>query len=163
MKSLSDNVREEVDLRNGLVDLESLQLNSAMRVAELTLAGGMPDARTRARLDEAVAARDKARIDIEHKSAGLRSCEMEIHRKLSFAFAPLALALLGIPIGLRFARGGRLAGFGVGVAVIAFFYYPVWFAGQGLATSGALPAALSVWAVQIIAGVSGAIWLSRKL
>lgn len=163
MKSLSENVREETGLRAKLSALEREQLDSAVRVAEFTLAGGMPDAETRARLDEAVAARDRARVGLERTAAGLRSCEMEIHRKLSFAFTPLALALLGIPLGLRFARGGRLAGFGVGVAAISFFYYPLWFAGQGLATSGALPAGVSVWMVQIVAGAGGALWLSRKL
>ena len=163
MKSLSENVQDATRLRGELAELESRQLDSAVRVAEVTLAGGMPDEDTLARVDEAVAARDGARVELERTLAGFRSCEMEIHRKLSFAFAPVALALLGIPLGLRFARGGRLAGFGVGVAVIAFFYYPLWFAGQGLATSGALPAGLSVWMVQIVSGGAGAFWLSRKL
>jgi len=163
MQSLSENVREERDLRGSFGRLERAQLKSAVRVAELTLAGGMPDEDTRARLDEAVAARERARVGLERSTRSLRSCEMEIHRKLSFAFAPVALVLLGIPLGLRFARGGRLAGFGVGVAAIAFFYYPLWFAGQGLATSGALPAGISVWMVQIVAGGLGAAWLSRKL
>ncbi|MHC4252289.1 MAG: LptF/LptG family permease, partial [Planctomycetota bacterium] len=163
MRSLSENVREEVRFREGLGKLEREELASAMRVAELTLAGGMPDTPTRGRLDEAVAARDRARAGIVHSAADLRSCEMEIHRKLSFAFAPFALALLGIPLGLRFARGGRLAGFGVGVAAISLFYYPLWFTGQGFAKSGALPAGPSVWMVQIVSACAGALWLSRKL
>jgi lipopolysaccharide export LptBFGC system permease protein LptF len=162
-KSLSENVRSEADLRGGLAELEAAELAAAMRVAEITLAGGMPDEHTRARLDEAVTARREARARLMRAVGALRCCEMEIHRKLSFAFAPLALVLLGIPLGLRFARGGRLAGFGVGVAVIAFFWYPLWFAGQGLATSGALPPGVSVWFVQIVAGGLGALWLSRKV
>ncbi|MHC5053145.1 MAG: LptF/LptG family permease [Planctomycetota bacterium] len=163
MEPLSGNVREEVRFREGLGGLEREELASAVRVTELTLAGGMPDAATRARLDEAVAARDRARVALTDVAADLRSCEMEIHRKLSFAFAPFALALLGIPLGLRFARGGRLAGFGVGVAAISLFYYPLWFTGQGFAKSGALPAGPSVWMVQIVSACAGAIWLSRKL
>jgi len=162
-KSLSDNVREEAALRASLRDLEREELDSAVRVAEIAFAGGMPDAGTRARIGRAIAARDGARTGLVRKSAELRACEMEIHRKLSFAFGPFALALLGIPLGLRFARGGRLAAFGVGVATIAFFYYPLWFAGQGLATGGALPAGPSVWMVQIVSGGAGAVWLSRKL
>jgi len=162
-KSLSENVRDEAALRKALRDLEGEELDAAVRVPEVALAGGMPDAGTQARIDKAIAARDGARAGLERKSASLRACEMEIHRKLSFAFGPFALALLGIPLGLRFARGGRLAAFGVGVATIALFYYPLWFAGQGLATSGALPAGPSVWAVQIVSGGAGAIWLSRKV
>jgi len=162
-KSLSENVREEAALRASLRDLEREELDSAVRVAEIALAGGMPDAGTRARIKKAIAARDGARAGLERESAVLRYCEMEIHRKLSFAFGPFALALLGIPLGLKFARGGRLAAFGVGVGTIAIFYYPLWFAGQGLATSGSLPAGPAVWMVQIVSAGIGAIWLSRKL
>ena len=45
----------------------------------------------------------------------LRALEMEINRKLSFAFGPVALALVGIPLGLWLARGGKLTGFIVAV------------------------------------------------
>ena len=88
---------------------------------------------------------------------------MEINRKLSFAFGPLALALVGIPLGLWLARGGKLTGFIVGIAAIALFYYPLWFAGQGLASAGELPAGIAVWMAHIAAGGVGAAWLSRMV
>ena len=93
----------------------------------------------------------------------LRALDMEINRKLSFAFGPLALALVGIPLGLWLARGGKLTGFIVGIAAIALFYYPLWFAGQGLATAGVLPAGIAVWMAHIAAGGAGAAWLSRMV
>ncbi len=91
----------------------------------------------------------------------LRVEEMEIHRKLSFAFGPLALVLLGIPLGLKLGRGGRVAGFVVGIAAVAVFYHPLWFCGQGLATAGTLHPGISVWMANAAAGAVGAVWLSR--
>ncbi len=93
----------------------------------------------------------------------LRALDMEINRKLSFAFGPVALALIGIPLGLWLARGGKLTGFIVGIAVISLFYYPLWFAGQGLASAGELPAGIAVWMAHIAAGGVGAAWLSRMV
>ncbi len=86
---------------------------------------------------------------------------MEIHRKLSMAFTPLALLLFGIPLGLGLGRGGPLVGFTVGIAAIAFVYYPLWIAGQWLASSGVLPPVVSVWAAPVLVGGGGAVCLSR--
>jgi lipopolysaccharide export system permease protein len=101
------------------------------------------------KLDEAVSTR--------------RVYEMEIHRKISMAFGPIAMLLFGIPMGLRLGRGSRVAGFTIGIAAIAVVYYPLWISGQGLAVSGALPPGPAVWAAPALVGTGGAAWLSRIL
>ena len=93
----------------------------------------------------------------------LRVYEMEIHRKLSMAFSPLAMALFGIALGLRLGRGNRVVGFTVGIAAIAVVYYPLWISGQGLAASGVMPPGVAVWAAPALVASFGAAWLSRMV
>ncbi|GAG50791.1 unnamed protein product, partial [marine sediment metagenome] len=125
--------------------------------------GGPPSHEPAERLERAQSSAQEARRLVTWHATVVRFIEMEIHRKLSMAFAPLALALLGIPLGLRLAGGGVLAGFTVGIAAIALVYYPLWASGQGLALSGFLPPVFSVWVAPVLLGGGGAVWLSRMV
>jgi lipopolysaccharide export LptBFGC system permease protein LptF len=162
-EGLSANVRRAKKLRGEFASLERGQLEAAVGLGAAVLAGGAASGETVSRLEGALAGADRSRSELARRTAELRRLEMEIHRKLSVAFAPLALAFLGIPLGLRLGRGGRLAGFAVGIAAIAFVYYPIWISGQGLAASGALPAGPAVWAAPALVGGCGAAWLSRMV
>lgn len=162
-KGLSENVREAVRMRAELAGLERAQLTAALELAAEALAGGVPSRETAERQDRARRRVDEARQEVRRRAHRLRFTEMEIHRKISMAFAPLALVLFGVPLGLRLARGGMLAGFAVGIAAIALVYYPLWISGQILAVSGTLPAVFSVWAAPVLVGGGGAVWLSRMV
>ena len=50
------------------------------------------------------------------------SAEVEYHKKFSIPFACFILGLIGIPLGLMVKKGGRMLGFGIGLAVIVVYY-----------------------------------------
>jgi lipopolysaccharide export LptBFGC system permease protein LptF len=160
---ISGNIREARALQRKLADDERAQLEKAVHLAATALAGDAPSRDLETRLDRARSDYRAAVRRLRRDADGLRYHQMETHRKLSMAFGPLAMLLLGVPLGLRLGRGGRLAGFTVGIAAIALVYYPLWMAGQGLAVSGALPAGLAVWTPPAVIGCGGAYWLSRMV
>ncbi len=65
--------------------------------------------------------------------------ESEMAGKLTVPFASVLFALLGIPLGLKPARGGQSERFGVAIALF-FFYYALMRVGENLAQTGRLPA-----------------------
>jgi lipopolysaccharide export system permease protein len=78
----------------------------------------------------------------------------EIHKKLSMAFAPLALVFVGIPLGMHIRRREKSANFGLGLVLI-LGYYVLYTLGQVLSLKGILPG-LSVWlpnAVMVFVGI----------
>jgi LPS export ABC transporter permease LptF len=70
--------------------------------------------------------------------------EVQQQRRIALPFAPLAFALLALPLGLGRRRGARSLG-ALLCAVIAFGYYVLLNAGTAYATSGKIPAALALW------------------
>lgn len=89
-------------------------------------------------------------------SADWLTARIELYRRFALAFACLALALLGIPLGLR-AGGGKATGF-VLTLILVFAYYVVFILGIAMARQGRLPPALGVWAADLICGGLG-LWL----
>jgi lipopolysaccharide export LptBFGC system permease protein LptF len=79
----------------------------------------------------------------------------EINLRTSIAFAPLALTMLGIPLGMILERGGRGIGFGASMVVV-FLYYLLLILGLNLAEKEALPAVPALWAANAITGAIGA-------
>ena len=70
--------------------------------------------------------------------------EVQQQRRIALPFAPLAFALLALPLGLARQRGARSLG-ALLCASIAFGYYVLLNAGSAYATGGTLPAALALW------------------
>jgi lipopolysaccharide export system permease protein len=69
----------------------------------------------------------------------------QLHRRFALAFSPFVFALIGTPLGLRRARGGRSSGALICIATI-FFYYALLSFGEYLNESDAAPPALATWA-----------------
>ncbi|MBF6570620.1 MAG: LPS export ABC transporter permease LptF [Candidatus Binataceae bacterium] len=65
--------------------------------------------------------------------------ETELAGKYTIPFASVLFALLGIPLGLKPARGGQSERFGVSIALF-FFYYAMMRVGENLAQGGRLSA-----------------------
>jgi LPS export ABC transporter permease LptF len=86
----------------------------------------------------------------------------EYHLRFSIAFAPLALALIGIPLGMTLERGGRGVGFGAALAVL-FFYYLFLVMGMNLADRGTLPPALALWIANGVATAVGLVLFRKRL
>jgi hypothetical protein len=74
---------------------------------------------------------------------------LEVHKKWSLSVACLVFVLLGVPLALRFPRGGMglvLGGTGICVAV----FYVCLPAGEALADSGRLHPAIPMWAPNVL-------------
>jgi hypothetical protein len=78
----------------------------------------------------------------------------EYHLRFSLAFAPLALALIGIPLGMTIERGGRGVGFGAAVLVL-FFYYLLLVMGMNLADRESIPAVPALWMANGVTTLGG--------
>ena len=65
--------------------------------------------------------------------------ETELASKYTLPFTTLLFALMGVPLGLKPARGGQSERFGVALALF-FLYYSLMRAGEGLAQRGVLGA-----------------------
>jgi LPS export ABC transporter permease LptF len=86
----------------------------------------------------------------------------EYHLRFSLAFAPLALALIGIPLGMTIERGGRGVGFGAAVVVL-FFYYLLLVMGMNLADRESIPAVPALWMANGTAALIGLALFRKRM
>ena len=84
----------------------------------------------------------------------LRFAQVEYHKKFSIPFACLAFGLMGVPLGLLVKQGGKMIGFGVGLAVI-LVYYLLLQIGQSTGLEGVLSPGLAMWLPNIVISVFG--------
>jgi lipopolysaccharide export system permease protein len=83
--------------------------------------------------------------------------ETELASKYTLPFTTLLFALIGIPLGLKPARGGQSERFGVAVALF-FLYYSLMRAGEALAERGRLDAFAAMAIPDLVFGIL-ALWL----
>ena len=84
----------------------------------------------------------------------------EIHQRAAHSMAPLALMLVGVPLGVLTRRGRKLVGFGVSVGVIIGYYLLV-VAGELLGDQETLPAWAAAWLANLTVAVVGLALLQR--
>ena len=72
-----------------------------------------------------------------------RDAETELASRYTLPFTTILFAMLGIPLGLKPARGGQSERFGVAIALF-FLYYSLMRAGEALAQRGNLPAMVAM-------------------
>ena len=88
---------------------------------------------------------------------------VEIHKKLAIAVACFVFALLGVPVALRFPRGG--AGLVIGTSVFVFaIYYVGLIGGEDLGDRLIVSPFLSMWGPNLVFGVLGLVglWVMRR-
>lgn len=88
---------------------------------------------------------------------------VEIHKKLAIAAACFVFALLGVPVALRFPRGG--AGLVIGASVVVFaIYYVGLIVGEDLGDRLIVTPFLSMWVPNLLFGALGllGIWVMRR-
>jgi lipopolysaccharide export system permease protein len=83
--------------------------------------------------------------------------ETELASKYTVPFTTLLFALIGVPLGLKPARGGQSERFGLAIALF-FLYYSLMRAGEALAQRGRLNALCAMSIPDVIFGVL-AVWL----
>src|SRR2546425_150864 len=89
--------------------------------------------------------------------------EVEIQKKLAIATACLVFALVGIPVALRFQRGGVGLVIGMSVGVFTVYYVGL-IAGEELGDRLLVSPFLAMWTPNLIFATAGLIglWRSRK-
>jgi lipopolysaccharide export system permease protein len=88
--------------------------------------------------------------------------EVEWHKKFSIPFACTVFVLIGMPLAVVSARGGR--GVSVGMSIAAFFlYYVLLSTGEKLADRGIAPPWIAMWLPNIVLGVGGAVLLRSSV
>jgi lipopolysaccharide export system permease protein len=123
----------------------------------------LPGARVRPKVTnwaEVSSARD------EVKTSGSRADQylVEVHKKWAISVACLVFAVVGIPMALRFPRGGMGLVIGGGLAVFAIYYVGL-IAGETLGNKDIVHPWIAMWTPNIIftaVGVFGMIKVSRE-
>ncbi len=84
----------------------------------------------------------------------------ELNLRFAISFSALALAMLGIPLGIALEKGGRGVGFGASLGVV-FAYYLLLMLGLTLAERNSFPATPALWIANVVTGLIG-VYLYRK-
>jgi len=105
---------------------------------------------------DVASARDNAR------GAGLRSHQysVEVHKKWAISAACIVFVIVGVPMALRFPRGGVGLVLGGGLSVFALNYVGL-IAGESLGDEGLISPALAMWGPNLVLLVLGLIGLYR--
>jgi lipopolysaccharide export system permease protein len=89
-----------------------------------------------------------------------REFRVEIHKKFAIAAATLVFVLIGVPLALRFPRGG--IGMVIGFSLLIFaIYYVGLIGGETLADEGYVPPVVAMWTTNVVMGTLGIIGVLR--
>ena len=100
----------------------------------------------------------QARIDGARSRAAIYL--VEVHKKWAISAACIVFVLLGVPIALRFPRGGM--GIVIGGGLLIFTIADVGLiAGESLGKRGVLPPALAIWTTNVVMALAGLWGLKR--
>jgi lipopolysaccharide export system permease protein len=86
----------------------------------------------------------------------IREFEVEVQKKYSIAVAALVFVLIGVPVALRFPRGGIGMVIAVSLAIFSIYYVGL-IGGETMGNRGYVPAWLAMWLTNILFGGIG-IW-----
>ena len=92
--------------------------------------------------------------DRDPQGPSRREMLIEINQRLASPFTCLIFALLGIPLGIQSSRSGKMRGFTVGLSLV-MVYYVLLLYGKALGETGKLPAAVGVWAPNVLFMAAG--------
>jgi len=100
----------------------------------------------------------RKQIDL-FKTSGIstRSLATDFHFKFSLPFGCLVASLIGIPLSVRFPRGGRFISVALAVFLL-FVYYSLFSVSRTLGIMGMLPPFIAAWVPNVLLGVVG-MWL----
>lgn len=111
-------------------------------------------------------------VDAANTAEGIRTATrtadgylVEVHKKYAITVACMVFVLVGIPLALRFPRGGMGLVLGGGLGIFALYYISL-TAGEPLADNGIIPPALVMWlpnAIFTLLGLIGLLRVNREL
>jgi lipopolysaccharide export system permease protein len=106
-------------------------------------------------------------VEVANTAEGIQSARktaniylVEVHKKYAITVACLVFVLLGIPLALRFPRGGMGLVLGGGLGIFALYYISL-TAGEPLADDGLVHPAVAMWAPNVVFTIFGLIGLLR--
>ncbi|MGQ0613795.1 MAG: LptF/LptG family permease [Planctomycetaceae bacterium] len=129
------------------------------------LLGGARAARKRSDLRawELAYAYARGKEDRERRPiSGPRAVE-ELVRRNALAGSAFFFALLGVPMGILSARGGRVTTFLIAVAPILLIFFPLVMAGTNLARTGKVAAYPALWSGNAVLCILGVLLLRKVL
>jgi LPS export ABC transporter permease LptG/LPS export ABC transporter permease LptF len=91
----------------------------------------------------------------------IQAAKIEIHQRIALPFACVLFAILGMPLGLTFARSGKGAGFALSTAVV-LVYWIIFPTVRDQASSGRVSPFIGVWAANLVVAAL-AIWAYLSL
>lgn len=144
-------------------DESSFPLTKGFSVKTLTISDDLTDFRSASPTSEALSFQELRRFIDKNKRAGLDTLryEVDLHAKVSFAFAGLILALVGIPFTVERSRaGGNMLNIGIAIG-IAFLYWVIYSASLSTGKSGVLPPVVAAWAPNLLMGGAATYLLLR--
>lgn len=100
--------------------------------------------------------------DLKKKGMPVSALQAERSLRIAIAFAPLALAIVGIPLATTLKRGGKGFGFGISIVVI-FTYYTLLIFGLTLAEKGIIPSDIALWMGNTVCFVVAASLIRKML
>jgi LPS export ABC transporter permease LptG/LPS export ABC transporter permease LptF len=86
---------------------------------------------------------------------------IELHRRLALPLGCLALALVGIPLGVSSRKGGKSGGYVTAIVLAFFCYYLTFLTLINFAKQGKLPVEFAAWAPNVAFTLWGFIFLAR--
>ncbi|MGB7212234.1 MAG: LptF/LptG family permease [Gemmatimonadales bacterium] len=134
-----DSTRQAAATRDSLRSLHG-------GAAPVALAGSFRLSNTRSQLQSAVMKRNDFLV--------------EIWKKWALSFACLIFALVGVPLALRFPRGGMGLVIGAGLGLFSL-YYSALIGGEALGKRGLIPPFWSMWAPNVVLLVAALIGIQR--
>ncbi|MCB0350359.1 MAG: LPS export ABC transporter permease LptG [Bdellovibrionales bacterium] len=155
------------NLEDGTVTLfaeeSSFPLTKSFAKKTLTVSSDLADIQAASPTSDALSIADLRRFIQKNKEAGLDTLQYEVdmHAKMSFAFAALVMSLMGIPFTVQRSRsGGNMLSIGVSI-VTAFSYWVIFSASLSMGKHGSLPPIVAAWAPNIIMGGVATFFLLR--
>jgi LPS export ABC transporter permease LptG/LPS export ABC transporter permease LptF len=103
-------------------------------------------------------------VELKKEGQPAHSPIMAMHRKFSIPVACLVFGVIGLALGLQHGRGGKLAAFVPGIAVV-FIYYVIEYLGRQMAKGQIVSPAMAVWAPNLVLGAAGIallLWRARS-
>ncbi len=93
--------------------------------------------------------------DAQMRERRRRDIQLRLHRLYSLSLSALALALVGVPLGLLARQAHMLSAFFLGCLPVMLVYYPVFLLGESMASEGSIPAAAGCWTPTAVVAAVG--------
>ncbi len=101
-----------------------------------------------------------ARDEIKSSTTRANQYLVEVHKKWAISVACLVFTIVGIPMALRFPRGGMGLVIGGGLSVFSIYYVGL-IAGEGLGNKDIVAPWVAMWSPNIVFAAVGSVWLLR--